>query len=304
MVSIAHETLAKGRQRLGLGGKLNVLRKLIERSGGIDVTLATHDFLTPAEASSVKSLTGAPLILWYPDPIWSFQKHMFLNAPFDALFFKDPYIVDILRRNLDAPVYYLPECFSPESLSVTEPSVRDPSYSADICTAGNLYAYRVAFFRNVSDQNVRIWGLPPPLWMSLGPVEKMVERRFIAHGEKAKAFTSAKIVLNNLNPSEIWGTNVRTFEICGAGGFQITDRRPGLSQLFEPGKELVTFDHVQDLRSKIEHYLVASDEREQIAASGQRRALLEHTYKHRLTLLLQTVAGQAKGFPMPKIIVS
>lgn len=300
-VSIGHQTLSTARKSLGIGREFAVLRKLIERSGGIDIVLSTHDYLTPDDAVAVKKLTRAPLILWYPDPIWSFQKHMFLNAPFDALFFKDPFIVDLLRRNIGAPVHYLPECFSPQSLTVPEQDVADPRYVAEVCTAGNLYAYRVAFFRNMADKHVRIWGLPPPLWMSLGPVEPMVERRFVAHAEKAKAFRSAKIVLNNLNPSEIWGTNVRTFEICGAGAFQITDWRPGLSQLFDLGREIVTFDDVADLRGKIDHYLVADDERREIADAGHRRAVRDHTYAHRLRLLLDTVEGREKGYPEPQI---
>lgn len=288
--------------KFGGGSDLQGLRKLIEREGPVDLTLVTHDYLTPAEATGVKNLTKAPLVLWYPDPIWCFQRHMFLNGPYDALFFKDPYIVDILRRKLNAPVHYLPECYSPRSLEGDlDGASPDSGYAADICTAGSLYAYRVAFYRNLLGNKIRIWGTPPPLWMSVGPIAPMVQNRFVAHGEKVKAFRGAKIVLNNLNPAEIWGTNVRTFEICGARGFQITDWRPGLSQLFELGRELVTFDDVSDLKSKIDHYLAAPEERQAIAEAGYRRAAREHTYAHRLRLLIDTVAGREKGFPEPRI---
>jgi spore maturation protein CgeB len=301
-VSIGFDTAKSIRKTLGLGGELSGLCKLIERYGPIDLTIVLHDYLTPADAEGLKRLTRVPLVLWYPDPIWSFQKHMFLNASYDALFFKDPFIVDLFRRKLGAPAYYLPECYSPESLGTCagiEPI--DHAYEADICTAGNLYAYRVAFFRNLTDRHVRIWGLPPPLWMSLGDVAPMVQSRFVAHSEKAKAFLSAKIVLNNLNPSEIWGTNVRTFEICGAGGFQLVDWRPGLGPLFDIGRELIAFDDLSDLRQKIDYYLAAPDERRAIAEAGHRRARREHTYAHRLVLLLDTVAGKEKGFPEPRI---
>jgi spore maturation protein CgeB len=302
VASKAGDAIKSAKRALGLGGEIAALRKTIEQAGAIDLVLSTHDYLTPDDAAAVKALTRAPLALWYPDPIWSFQKHMFLNAPFDALFFKDPFIVDLLKRKLGAPVYYLPECYSPAFMDAGAPDeTADPRYAADICTAGNLYAYRIAFFRNLADKNVRIWGLPPPLWMRLGAIEPMVERRFVAHGEKAKAFRSAKIVLNNLNPSEIWGTNVRAFEICGAGAFQLTDWRPGLSQLFDLGKEIATFDDVADLRAKVEHYLAAEDERKAIAAAGHRRAAREHTYANRLNLLIDTVAGRERGFAMPQI---
>lgn len=299
--SIAHSAVGTVARSLGSSGQIGALRRTIEGAPGIELTLVCHDFLTPAEATEVKRLTKAPLVLWYPDHIAAFQRHMFLNGPFDALFVKDPYIVDILRRNLKAPVYYLPECFSPAALPVpSDGAMTDARYRADIATAGNMYAYRVAFFRNLSGYDVRLWGLPPPLWMSLGPVAPMVQSRFVAGAEKAKAFRGAKIVVNNLHPAEIWGTNVRTFEVCGAGAFQIVDWRLGLAQLFEPDRELVTFRDIDELKRKIDYYLQRPDERGVIAAAGRERALRDHTYEQRLKLLFDTVAGVRHGFPEPQ----
>ena len=94
---------------------------------------------------------------------------------------------------------------------------------------------------------------------------------------------------------------VRTFEACGAGAFQMVDRRPGLSQLFEPGRELVTFGDVTDLREKLDYYLERPAERHTIAKAGEKRARQEHTYAHRLNLLLDTIGGSATGYPEPHI---
>ena len=176
----------------------------------------------------------------------------------------------------------------------------DPRYAADIATAGNMYAYRVAFFRNLAGYDVRLWGLPPPLWMQLGPVAKMVQSRFVAGKEKSKAFLGAKIVVNNMHPAEIWGANVRMFEVCGAGAFQLVDWRPGLAQLFEPDREIVTFRDVTELKHKIDYYLPRQEERQAIGAAARQRALRDHTYERRLTLLLDTVAGVSEGFAEPR----
>ncbi len=300
--SVGHLAAQSVARALGLSGQIGALRRTIAAADSVDLTLVCHDFLTPAEATEVKRLTKAPLVLWYPDAISSFQKHMFLNGPYDVLFFKDPYIVEVLRRNLGIRVFYLPECYSPHSLPA--PAGSEPieeRFKADIATAGNMYAYRVAFFRNLSDYRVRLWGLPPPLWMQLGLVAPMVQSRFVAGAEKAKAFRGASIVINNMHPAEIWGTNVRTFEACGAGAFQIVDWRPGLAQLFEIDRELVAFRDLPDLKRKIDYYLAHPEERQAIAAAGHARALHEHTYTHRLQLLLDTVSGKRKGFPEPRV---
>ena len=275
------------------------LRRLIEHAGCVDIVLSTHDFLTPADAKALKASTSAPLILWYPDPVWSFQRHMFLNAPYDLLFFKDPYLVHMIRTKLGKRVFYLPECYSPQSLDPALVQTVESGWTADICTAGNLYAYRVALFQQIADQSLKIWGLPAPTWMSLGNLKPKVQNRYVAHVDKVRAFRGAKIVLNTLNPSEIWGTNVRTFEACGAGSFQIVDWRPGLGQLFEIGREVEVFTDIDDLRAKIVHYLAAPDERERIARAGHTRALRDHTYRVRLGQLLDVVAGRSSGHPEP-----
>jgi spore maturation protein CgeB len=285
---------------LGLSNNLRSLVKCVNDFGPFDLILTCHDFLSPHEAEVIKSINQSPLVLWYPDPIWSFNRHMFLNSPFDYFFFKDPYIVDVLKRNLGKRVFYLPECFSPTALQdvmLTEEDHR--RFGTDICTAGNLYAYRISFFQNLSEHEIKIWGLPAPKWAKLGPVKQMARNYFIAHTEKVKAFRAAKIVLNNLNPSEIWGTNVRTFEICGARGFQLVDWRPGLGQLFDIGHELIAFRSLEELRHQIEYYLASDSERETIANAGWERAHRDHTYERRLQLLLATVSGQESGFPLP-----
>ncbi|ESW60353.1 MAG: hypothetical protein Q27BPR15_12385 [Rhodobacter sp. CACIA14H1] len=298
--SIAAGAVQKVRMMAGRDMHGAQLRKLLARAGDVDLVLSTHDFLTPADAELVKSATGgAPLILWYPDPVWSFQRHMFLNAPYDMLFFKDPYLVHMIRSKLGKRVFYMPECYSQHSLDPSMAEPLDPAWVTDLCIAGNLYAYRVALFQKIADYDMKIWGLPAPTWLRTGDLKPKLQNCFVAHADKVRAFRGAKIVLNTLNPSEIWGTNLRTFEACGAGAFQIVDWRPGLSQLFEIGTEIEVFTDLADLRAKIAHYVDAPEKRAEIAAAGRARALRDHTYRVRLGQLLDTVAGRSPGYPEP-----
>jgi len=148
---------------------------------------------------------------------------------------------------------------------------------------------------------VKLWGGAPPLWMPQGPVAAMHQGRPVLNEEKARAFLGAKIVLNNLHFGEIWGANVRMFEAAGIGAFQMVDWRPGIAQLFEDGKELVTFRSVADLKRLIDIYLPQAEERRAIGEAGKRRAHAEHTYRHRLDLLLETLSGVGRGFPLPTL---
>jgi spore maturation protein CgeB len=237
--------------------------------------------------------------MWYPDHLANFGKAHFMTAPYDGLFFKDPYIVHALSDVLASAVHYLPECFNPDRHRLPDGEIIGADYACDVTTAGNSHSWRVALFNQLGEYDVKLWGAPPPLWMPQGAVAAMHQGRPVLNEDKARAFLGAKVVLNNLHYGEVLGVNVRTFEAAGIGAFQLVDWRPGMAQLFEDGKELVTFRDVADLKRLLDLYLPQADERQAIAAAGKRRAHAEHTYRHRLELLLATLAGTERGFPCP-----
>jgi spore maturation protein CgeB len=95
------------------------------------------------------------------------------------------------------------------------------------------------------------------------------------------------------------GATVVELGCAGAGAFQFVDWRPGIDQLFKDGQELVTFRNIADLKKKIDYWLPRESERHKIGMAGMQRAFSEHTYQHRLELLLNTLVGKAQGFPTP-----
>lgn len=271
--------------------------------GPLDLVIVGHDHLWPQEVAELKRRTGSQIVLWMPDSFTYFARGFFMNAPYDAAFFKDPYIVHCMKDILSFPAYYLPECFNPERHWLPAEAIgHDAAYQCDITTAGNQHSWRVALFNKLSDYDIKVWGSPGPLWMvKRGPMSRMHQGRGVYNQDKARAFRGAKIVLNNLHYGEIWGVNVRCFEAAGAGAFQMLDWRPGIGQLFEDGKELITYSNFADLKLKIDYWLPREEERRSIADAGMRRAHKEHTYALRLGLLLDTLAGKERGYPTPQI---
>ncbi len=267
-------------------------------AGPVDVTIVCHDFLWPAEVAELKRRTGAKIAMWFPDHLANFGRGYFMNAPYDGLFFKDAYIKHVLGDVPQSPVYFLPECFNPTRHWLPADQIgADPQYQCDITTAGNQHSWRVAFYKHLANYDVKLWGNPAPLWMNAGAVAGMHQGRGVYNHDKVRAFRGAKIVINNLHYGEIWGLNVRAFEAAGAGAFQMVDWRPGLSGMFEDGKEVISFRSMADLKQKVDYWLPRKDERRAIAEAGMQRAHAEHTYALRLQLLLDTLAGRATGFP-------
>jgi hypothetical protein len=93
----------------------------------------------------------------------------------------------------------------------------------------------------------------------------------------------SKITLNHhIDISAQYANNMRLFEATGVGAFLITDWKENLHEMFEPGKEVVTYRNAEECVELIKYYLEHDNEREAIAKAGQQRTLREHTYYQRM----------------------
>ncbi len=287
----------------------NIKRKRlyeILKNNKIDLIICTHDILQPDEIKKIRGISKSKITMWFPDSIANFNKAFFMISDYDAIFFKDPYIVDILREQYNKKnVYYLPECCNPKYHKFVELNNDDrQKYGCDITTYGSPHNIRSSFFVQLLEYNykINIWGQKAPIWLEDKTIKSLYTGEYVFNESKAKSVLAAKINLNTLLPSEIYGLNARTFEVAGIGGFQIIHWRPGLAQLFEDRKELISFKNFDELKLLINHYLDHEEERKEIARNGQQRAYREHTYTHRLELLIKTILGNEKGYKMPEFI--
>lgn len=99
-------------------------------------------------------------------------------------------------------------------------------------------------------------------------------------------FRSARIVLNHHGDAFAFADNSRLYEVTGVGGFLLTEAHPNLSELFEPGREVGTYEHTAGCLASIERYLGDEAARRAVAAAGQARTLRDHTYRRRMTELV------------------
>jgi hypothetical protein len=187
-----------------------------------------------------------------------------------------------------------PDFHYPYTLSETEQ--RD--YACDVAVVGTfvphrLYSERVAALEALHEFDLGIWSVhevPPALRPYYrGP----------ALGEQMLRVTrAAKITVNPHGDFMRYGGNMRLFEACGVGTFQIVDDRPGVHAWFTVGEHLVTYRDPDHLRELVAYYLAHDDERVRIAAAGQAHVHAHHTYDQRMIRLMELVneirAGQGK----------
>jgi spore maturation protein CgeB len=83
--------------------------------------------------------------------------------------------------------------------------------------------------------------------------------------------------------------NQRVFDAPASGGFLLTDFKPQLNELFQVGKEIICYRHPEEIPELTRYYLRADRARDEIVSRGRQRILAEHTYKHRLKAMVDTI---------------
>lgn len=92
----------------------------------------------------------------------------------------------------------------------------------------------------------------------------------------------SKVTFNihtNMSPGTIG--NCRLFEATGVGSCLLTDWAPNISEIFEPDKEVVTYQTLDECKEKLRFLLDNEDVRRSIALAGQQRTLKFHTSMER-----------------------
>jgi spore maturation protein CgeB len=91
------------------------------------------------------------------------------------------------------------------------------------------------------------------------------------------------------SPKRAEQIKARNFEIPLAGGFQLTSYAPGLERYFRIGEEIAVFSSPEDCARQIDYYLGNEEERLRVLRAGHARAESDHTYRRRLSVLLERI---------------
>jgi len=103
-------------------------------------------------------------------------------------------------------------------------------------------------------------------------------------------YSGATLSLNHHHPmNDIAGVNTRTFELAAAGACQVVDWKEDLPALFTPGREVLAYRDLGELRRLLDYHLAHPEEAREIGQQALKRALGEHTLRHRLEEMLAVV---------------
>lgn len=113
--------------------------------------------------------------------------------------------------------------------------------------------------------------------------------------EMPKVFQASRINLNmTMRPIET-GLSLRIWDILGCGGFLLTNYQTEIPEYFEIGKDLETYESMEELEEKIQYYLSHEEERVEIAISGYEKVAKHHTYEIRLAQMIKMLTEAAEA---------
>lgn len=102
-------------------------------------------------------------------------------------------------------------------------------------------------------------------------------------------YPCSRINFNTTSLQMKGAVNQRVFDVPSCGGFLLTDQRRQMDELFEPGREVVAYSHVDEIPDLVDFYLKHPGERTRVSQAARQRVLREHTYDQRMTSLLKTM---------------
>ncbi|HEV8438893.1 MAG TPA: glycosyltransferase [Methylomirabilota bacterium] len=249
--------------------------------------------ITPGLIRRVKARIDTRFVNFFPDNPLLMIPFECIEA-YDLFLTKERYAVRTLEsaglRNLHyMPLYCVPEFHHPATLTPDDAR----RFTTPVSLVGSWYPYRERFLASLGDYPIRVWGNG---WER---AETPAVRAMVAGGPvwghaKLAIYSASTLSLNPHHPlNDIVGVNTRAFELAAAGACQIVDLKEELAALFTPGEEVITYRDHDELRRQIDYYLAHADEARAIGHNAQRRALKEHTLRHRIDEMLYLLERRA-----------
>jgi spore maturation protein CgeB len=109
------------------------------------------------------------------------------------------------------------------------------------------------------------------------------------YDELPQVYNATAINFNATSLQMKAAVNQRVFDAPAAGGFVLTDFREQLAELFEVGEEVACFGEPGEIAGLVRYYLQHPEVRKTMTAKARRRVLAEHTYRHRVLTMLDTM---------------
>jgi hypothetical protein len=281
-------------------------RQLVEKCvrESFDLLVVHRGGYVAAEAiQQIRRESECRCVCIFPDnPFGSYTPPLSFDliAAYDVFFTKDAYFEEEFGMYGAGNVVALPHAYGRPDFDADYTEEELAPYRADVAFFGSHHGFREPFFSGLTDKGVefKIWG---PRWEAAK--DPWIVRRVMGRGvygeEKAKVLRATKIVINiQHGGGAVFWPDDRTFQIAGSGALAIVNDKKGIEDVFEAGREILTYTTKEELRELIRKYLADDEARLEIARRGQERARRDHTTTVRFGQILGIL--KERGITLPE----
>jgi spore maturation protein CgeB len=284
----------------GQGGWLNRLRRValqdrlaraIRQTGPTVILVLEGSQIGASLVAALRRESDAVWANWFCDDRRSSATIETVAAAYDLVFVGGSAAVDRLRGLPGLPpARYLPPGCDP---SVHRPMRSRDQFRANVVFAGTATPHRERLLSELVEFGLALWG---PGWRKT-KLRDYCRGELLSHADYVRAYAGASVAVNvhcaeladgSVDP----GCNRRLFELAAMGVPQVIEHRGDLHRQFREGSELLVAHSPAELRILTGEALHDRAWAEQVAAGARQRALSEHTYMHRMGMLLGAVRAQ------------
>jgi spore maturation protein CgeB len=252
-----------------------------------DMNIFDSSFFAPIR-SSIKVLVGqhactevwtespnnwSPFVGAYQD--WSVYDLIVSSMPSSVKWFADRGAHSVLNRlGIDA-----------EYMASIQGNPSSRTSASFVGSLSPVHSSRRDLLRSVmAKEQVELWTTPQEIMDE--PLLQANYRGEVYGREMLETLKSSTMTLNHHGNVRPHANNMRLYEATGVGTLLITDWKPDLEEIFEPGSEVVAYRNSEECIEHIARFRRDIVARNRIAANGNRRVLSEHTYTRRMAELL------------------
>jgi len=147
--------------------------------------------------------------------------------------------------------------------------------------------YRLSCIERLKEYSPRVYG--DKGWHELLSRDFNIRPPLNYYSELPRFYNACKINFNATNLQMGSAVNQRVFDVPACGAFLLTDDQDALGDLFDIGKEVITYKNREEIPGLLKFYLNNSQERKRISECGRERISREHTYVHRIKMLIDSM---------------
>ena len=252
--------------------------------------------------SHLRRRFGLPILFYDGDVPASLPSHRGFASGFNIYPGADLAEFDAVISNSKGGVPALQELGAPAVHTLyygADPQVYEPlpmAQDLDVLFFGHTTEYRADGIRDML--TVPSTAMPEAAFavrgVGLGPVGRAAKLPYLSFSDLRRSIARSRInlVITRMPHASVYASStLRPFELAVMGACMVCNPILGIEEWFDPGKELLVVSSADEAIDRYRFLLRHEAKRRALGAAARKRALAEHTTRHRALQLMQIIQG-------------